>query len=434
MLSAALLGRLRAEVDAAADEPEAPEGPERRVAAPEPFAFLSRRARDVDDEPPADASQPVLPLPPLTRVTDTEAMTEPIPVISAAAATAPASQAAGEISVPPAAPPAAPARPAAAALPEHSQEGRAADGPVSIAALAERRPRPLPSELEAPPARRSYRKAGLLVFALALVGAVSAGIVIPRLSDSDNVASRDLAAAGAATRDVAAAWVADQVSRSAIVSCDPVMCQTLESHGVPAGDLLVLRPGMTNPLSSQVIVATPAVRRQLGARLSSVYAPGIIASFGAGSRWIVIRAIAPRGAAAYESALSADLIARQASGAGLLESNRIVASAAARRQLAVGQVDSRLMITMAEMASVSPVDVVAFGDAAPGAGVGVAPLRSAELAGAPGYLQSMAAFLRAQRPPYLAAHIATARYRGKTVLSFEFAAPSPLGLLGPPNR
>lgn len=431
MLSAALLGRLRAEVDAAADEPEAPEGPERRVASPEPFAFLSRRARDVDDEPPADASQPVLPLPPLTRVTDTEAMTEPIPVISAAAATAPASQAAGEISVPPAAPPAAPARPAAAALPEHSQEGRAADGPVSIAALAERRPRPLPSELEAPPARRSYRKAGLLLFALALVGAVSAGIVIPRLSD--NVASRD-PAAGAATRDVAAAWVADQVSRSAIVSCDPVMCQTLESRGVPAGDLLVLRPGMTNPLSSQVIVATPAVRRQLGARLSSVYAPGIIASFGAGSRWIVIRAIAQRGAAAYESALSADLIARQASGTGLLESNRIVASAAARRQLAVGQVDSRLMITMAEMASVSPVDVVAFGDAAPGAGVGVAPLRSAELAGAPGYLQSMAAFLRAQRPPYLAAHIATARYRGKTVLSFEFAAPSPLGLLGPHNR
>ncbi len=40
----------------------------------------------------------------------------------------------------------------------------------------------------------------------------------------------------------AAAWVAGQISRSAIVSCDPAMCSELEISGVPAGDLLMLGP------------------------------------------------------------------------------------------------------------------------------------------------------------------------------------------------
>ena len=35
-------------------------------------------------------------------------------------------------------------------------------------------------------------------------------------------------------------WVARQVSRDALVSCDRVMCATLTAHGFPARDLLVL--------------------------------------------------------------------------------------------------------------------------------------------------------------------------------------------------
>jgi hypothetical protein len=80
---------------------------------------------------------------------------------------------------------------------------------------------------------------------------------------------------------------------------------------------------------------------------------------------------------------------------------------------------------------------VAFGDAGPGIGAS-SPLRSADLSatggapGASGYLRSMLAFLRAQRAPYVAAHAGTARLAdGQTVLRVEFAAPSPLGLLGP---
>jgi hypothetical protein len=62
------------------------------------------------------------------------------------------------------------------------------------------------------------------------------------------------------------------------------------------------------------------------------------------------------------------------------------------------------------------------------------PLRAAELgvsarAGAAG-LRSMLAFVRAQRVPYLPAQAAIAAGAGgSSVLSIEFAAPSPVGLL-----
>ena len=179
-------------------------------------------------------------------------------------------------------------------------------------------------------------------------------------------------------------------------------------------------------------------RSQFGGRVSSVYASAVIASFGYGRLRIDIRAIAPHGAAAYAAALSADLQARRASGAEILRSNRILTSAAASRQLSAGQVDSRLLITIAGLAARHPVRIVAFGDSAPGAGPG-SPFRSADLADAtaadgasPGYVRSMLAFLHAQRAPYLAAHAGTARLAdGRTVLRIEFAAPSPLGLLSP---
>jgi hypothetical protein len=246
-------------------------------------------------------------------------------------------------------------------------------------------------------------------------------------------------AAEAATRSLAAAWIADQVSRDAIVSCDPAMCQALEAHGIADGDLLELRPGTTDPLGSDVIVATATVRSQFGGRLSSVYAPAAMASFGSGNLRIIIRAIAPGGAAEYRSLLSADLLARKASGAQVLRNPRIMASPTARNQLAAGRIDSRLLTTIAVMAALHPVDIVAFGDSAPGAGAG-SPLRSADLAEAGGAartgssatMRSMLAFLRAQRAPYLAAHVEIVQDAGgRAVLLVEFAAPSPLGLLSP---
>jgi hypothetical protein len=273
------------------------------------------------------------------------------------------------------------------------------------------------------------------------VAIVAAGIAVHTLLEPAAAVSSTTAQAlrhEAAIRKVAAAWIASQVSRTTIISCEPVMCGALESHGFPASDLLKLNPG-SSPLGSTVIVATPAVRRQLGGRLSSVYAPALIARFSSGDQQVEVRAVAQHGAAAYRSALSADLRQRRESGAELLSSNRIAGSAAARSQLSAGQVDSRMLVTLAALAALHPIDIVAFGDGAPGVNFSASPLRSAELQPAPNgpqvanaaIMRSMLVFLRAQLPPFAVASAQSAQVvGGKTVLRLQFSAPSLPGLLG----
>jgi len=239
------------------------------------------------------------------------------------------------------------------------------------------------------------------------------------------------------TRNLAAAWVFQQVSRTAKVSCDPAMCVALEAHGIPKAELLRLRPGMANPLGSDLIVATAPVRSQFGSVLNSVYAPAVLASFGSGGERITIRVIAPDGAAKYRSELAADVLARKASGAYLLSSTRITASAGASKQLSSGQADLRLLYAIAYMAAQQPLDIVAFGNSAPGASAGI-PLRSVDLTKAdgtasPADLQAMLAGLRAQHALSAGMQAEIVRLaRDRTVLQIAFAAPSPLGLGSPP--
>jgi hypothetical protein len=154
----------------------------------------------------------------------------------------------------------------------------------------------------------------------------------------------------------------------------------------------------------------------------------MLATFGSGSQQVDIQLVAPHGDAAYHTALNADLQSRRQSGAGLSGSNRIQAPFIALHQLAAGQVDSRLVITLALMASLHQVHLVTFGDGGPD--LDTAPLRSAQLA-LTGSAPKRAAltFLRTQQPPYRPAHVTTRSIgRGRTLLIMEFTAPSPVGL------
>src|SRR5690348_5058220 len=101
------------------------------------------------------------------------------------------------------------------------------------------------------------------------------------------------------------------------------MCAALQVTGIGASRLLALGTAAGDPLGSDVVVATPALRSQFGARLGSVYAPAVISSFGTGAGRIDLRAIAPSGGAAYQSALAADHRARVAAGRQLLRNSRI---------------------------------------------------------------------------------------------------------------
>jgi chemotaxis protein histidine kinase CheA len=269
--------------------------------------------------------------------------------------------------------------------------------------------------------RRRYRPAALAASALVLVAGGSLAFALSGRG-SAGTPGRPVAAP-----TLAVSWVAHEVSRTATVACDPAMCRALEASGVER--LLVLGPATADPRRSQLIIATAAVRAEFGVSLSAAFAPSVIASFGSGSTRIDIRVVAPDGPAAYAAALNTDVQNRRQAGAELLGSPRVVASASARRQMLAGQVSSQLLIVMTSLATLHPVDILAFGDSAPGASAGI-PLRSAELSQSVGaaVVQEWLGFLRVQRNPFLPTVMRTIRVGGKPVLLIEFAAPTPLGL------
>jgi hypothetical protein len=313
--------------------------------------------------------------------------------------------------------------------------------------------RPKPSAPEAPPTvppsppgpARPRKRAGrgrVIITSSAILTLVfisgSAAVLLTRHAGTTR--TRPSTRTEATVRDTAAAWVATQVSRAGLVSCDPAMCQALETHGVPAADLLVLRPGRADPLRSAVIVVTSTVTKLVGSRLLTADAPPTIASFGSGARRISVRMIYRRGTAAYAAALRKEIAGRKTSGASLLLLDPVTASAAARRQLQGGQVDSRLLLTLAELASQWPITIVAFGDRGPGASPGV-PLRSADLVvtgggaspSSVGRVRLMSVFVHQLGEFFADARIRTVHLaNGQDVVRIEFTAPGRFGLLGTP--
>lgn len=237
----------------------------------------------------------------------------------------------------------------------------------------------------------------------------------------------------ALTRAEAADWITQQVSPDAIMACDPAMCTSLEGAGVPAGKLLVLQLASTDPLGADVVIATPSIRSEFGTRLTSVYAPEMIASFGSGATEIDVRSVAPDGATAFKTSQTIELSARISAGQQLLRNHKIHASAAARADLLAGNADPRLLVSIAALAAQQPrVNIVAFGDPSPGAPDAL--LREVEIGAASNAkLRPMLSFLRAQRQPYLPAQEDLVSVgRGQKVISVEFDAPSPLGLTSGP--
>jgi hypothetical protein len=280
---------------------------------------------------------------------------------------------------------------------------------------------------------------GAVVLGAGVTGAIvgHAAMSLPaasaRSAQSGSVSTGALGAS-AATRSEAAKWIAGQVASSAVVACDPAMCAALQADGLTATRLLVLGTASADPLGSDLVVATSAVRNQFGSRLESVYAPVVIASFSSGAGRIDIRAIAPDGTTAYRSALATDRRSRISAGTQLLGNPRIAVTGGARAALSTGEVDPRLLIMLAALAVEQPVRISAFGDPSPGASQAV-PLRSAQLAPlrsgarAESSLRSMLSFIDAQQQPFLPLRASLA---GKSTLTVEYAAPSPLGLISGP--
>jgi hypothetical protein len=230
-------------------------------------------------------------------------------------------------------------------------------------------------------------------------------------------------------RLAAAKWVANQMSTSEIVSCDLEMCGELQQQRFPAGQLMVLSPTAPDPLGSEVVIATPAIQSQFGVRLATVYAPQVLASFGSGPEQVVVRDIAPDGAAAFNAQLAKDRQDRIGAGSQLLRNSNIHANAATRTQLLAGQVDPRLLVTLGYLASKISLKLVAFDDKSPGEGYAV-PLRGAEISATPAGLSEILQILDAQQGNFAPAWKGLTTVRGERVVAVWYGAPGPLDAPG----
>ena len=237
------------------------------------------------------------------------------------------------------------------------------------------------------------------------------------------------AARGTSLQDQAAVWIANQVSSDTVIACYPAMCAVLQEQGIGADRLMPVQPGSAGPIHASVIVTSPSTASQV----TDAYAPALIASFGSGTARIEVRAIEPGGAAAYESALKADLSARENAGSELIKNWRIRFTTLDAAELDAGEVDSRLLATLAALATQYSFRVTSFSDASPGVQV---LFREATIASSGGNaaagLAGAAALANEQDPPFLPTHVTIGHpAAGQVALSIEFAAPSPLGLLTP---
>ncbi len=292
-----------------------------------------------------------------------------------------------------------------------------------------------------PPRQRRHAKAPLVALTLVVLFIGSLAVVAVRhfagSAGSKALTGVALVREETTMRAQAASWIVSQVSHGAVVSCDPVMCNALAKDGFPSRELLRLGPTSPSPMSSAVVVVTAAVRSMFGSSLESAYAPASLASFGSGVAQVDIRVTAPHGIGAYKAALSADLADRKSSEGGyLLRTIGPGLRPAAKNQLIAGQVDPRLVLAIAWLASGLPIDIVQFGNIGPGASSSV-PLRFADLSENGGaanmsrsaYVKALLASVSSANAQFRPTGTTTAVVDGQPVFRIEFTAPTPLGLL-----
>jgi hypothetical protein len=293
----------------------------------------------------------------------------------------------------------------------------------------------------------------MLLIALALALATAGSIIVgPQLfsgskqQDPLRIARRPNQGqiAAALARTEAAIWIHRWVAANADVACDPLMCQTLAAHGTMWERILDLSTSATDPIGADVVVATLTIRTQFGSRLATVYAPAVLASFGKGDAEVDVRVVG--NGTSYLKALRADLSARKLAGTALLHNPGVSATGTAARELADGEVDSRLLTNLAALAHWGcPVTVLSFGGRGPRATAGM-PLLSADitpLVGRPGVrltasrshaeilgeVNRIVRFFNTQITPLRPASFApVAGPGGQIVVQVDFSAPAQFGI------
>jgi serine/threonine protein kinase len=239
-----------------------------------------------------------------------------------------------------------------------------------------------------------------------------------------------------AARNQAVTWIVHRVSRASLVACDPLMCDQLASKGFPGTNLVRIGPQSNDALGVGLVVATAAVRAQFRDRLA-VWAPAILAAFGSGNARIDIRWAYPGGATAYNAAQQAYARARKTIDALLLGNDRFTFPAGAQAALRNGQIDPRLPKLLAYLVQSHRLQIVDFGDKAPGGGPAslmqsvdlATPDTAAHLTRAK-FLRWIQEVVHSQRAQYHPSLSQVTLPTGQTVLRIAYPVPSPLSPSG----
>ncbi|MDR2985773.1 MAG: hypothetical protein LBV34_13135 [Nocardiopsaceae bacterium] len=237
------------------------------------------------------------------------------------------------------------------------------------------------------------------------------------------------------TAGLTARWIDAQVSHGAVVACDNAMCEALAAAGFPGRHLKHIWSKSPYPSHAQVVVVTPVVQRQFGSKNARM-APPVLGRFGNGDTAIVVRVIAPQGAAKLRVQLKANQQHLRTAGASLLGKQHVTASPMAKKLLLDGRVDPRLIVVLTRVATIKPISIISFNANAAGVSPGVL-FRTADLA--PGnkaagmsgtdYRRFLLTQLDKQPGVYHPLTFGIANNPvGQSVFRITFPAPSPLNL------
>ncbi|WP_061293847.1 hypothetical protein [Herbidospora cretacea] len=279
-----------------------------------------------------------------------------------------------------------------------------------------------------PPGRQLRAAGGLALAAAGLLVAgafVNSRAVQQVATPTARMTQVDVAAQ---QREQAATWVARQVS--GIVGCDAPVCALLAARDVEPSRLLPLR-GQEDVLNADVVVVTPALQALFGTGLAPITAPEPLAVVGD----IRVVRVTPQGVGTFAEALERDMRDRREAGRELVAHPRLAATPQATRQLAEGEVDARILMSLAALAASHTLYVRGFGDS--GASARKTPYRSVEISSVDGgeptdaSVSGIIRFLEAQQSRFHPIEVKIARPvdAASTILRIRYAAPSPTGAL-----
>ena len=287
------------------------------------------------------------------------------------------------------------------------------------------------------PSRTARRVTAVAVAVVVVAAGGTTAVLLTRPGDPPPATASARVDADAAARVAAATWIAREVRHGTKMACDEGMCSRLRDSGVTAADLVTLNGDATGLNGAGLVIASRTVRERFGAKLAYAIAPDVLGIFGTGPARVEVRRRSTQSPEAHDRAKAHEQRSRQHAGLQLLDLPRVHTSSDAMHDLAAGEVDNRLVYTLARLARRHTINIASFGGRGPYTGIDV-PERSVDIdqvdAGAAiddnPAMAGVLKLVRAQRGTYKV-NSATMDASGAAggVLRVAFPAPVPNGVL-----